>query len=224
MLENLNQISLGIFFLYFVLISGSCSKLLNCGLQRYIDSSVALKHILIFLSIYIFTFILNWYTIDSLVVEKFENTDEEKPTVEIVDLGQSYQYLLKSFLYSIGIYLVFLLSTKTEGLYLMLFLLFSIIMVFLQIFLKAKYGPLVEFISMHAYKPTEIIKKLAKEEELPYDEMLVNINRAVPGVYVMIGILLIVGVGKYFIRQRKDHSKQWNTMTFLFGNNNCRAA
>ena len=33
---------------------------------------------MIFLSIYIFTFILNWYTFDSLVVENFVNNEKNK--------------------------------------------------------------------------------------------------------------------------------------------------
>ena len=71
-----NQVALGIFFLYFVLMSGQCSELMNCGLQRYIDSHNWIKHTMVFLSIYIFTFILNWYTFDSLIVENFNIINE----------------------------------------------------------------------------------------------------------------------------------------------------
>lgn len=61
------------FFLYVVLVSGYCSSLLNCGLQRYMRDSVYFKHYLILLSIYIFTFILNWYTFDSLAISQQED-------------------------------------------------------------------------------------------------------------------------------------------------------
>ena len=61
-----NQVALGIFFLYFVLMSGECAELMNCGLQRFINNNIWVKHIMIFLAIYIFTFILNWYTTESL--------------------------------------------------------------------------------------------------------------------------------------------------------------
>lgn len=69
----IGNIVLPIFFLYFVLISGYCSSLLNCGLQRFMKNSIYFKHFLILLSIYIFTFILNWYTFDSLQIEQQEN-------------------------------------------------------------------------------------------------------------------------------------------------------
>ena len=39
MIEFLNTVSLGLFFLYFVLLSGSCGDILNCGLQRYVNNS-----------------------------------------------------------------------------------------------------------------------------------------------------------------------------------------
>ena len=54
-----NQVALALFFIYFVLMSGECSELMNCSLQRYISKNLRLKHIMVFLSIYIFTFVLN---------------------------------------------------------------------------------------------------------------------------------------------------------------------
>ena len=125
---NINQLGLGIFFLYFVLISGSCSKIMSCSLQRFIESSVIFKHIIIFLSIFIFTFLLNWYTIDSLVVsEGMENKNDN-----------SFKYLNDSLLYSIFIYVIFVISTKTEALYLSIFLILCIVLVFSKVYLKAK--------------------------------------------------------------------------------------
>ena len=219
-MESLNQLALGIFFLYFVLISGSCSSILNCGLQQYISKSVLLKHVIIFLSIYIFTFILNWYTIDSIVVEKFENSEDDND-VKIVNFNESQQYLIKSFIYSVFIYVIFILSTKSEGKYLVFFLLATVFMVFLQIILKSMYGPLSEFKMANIFKSNAELKQMAKESELPYDQNLTNILRVIPGLYAIIGGVLLMGVAKYYMRQRKDHSKKWDTLTFIFGNNKC---
>lgn len=220
MIEGLNQLSLGIFFLYFVLVSGACSSILNCGLQRYINKSVLFKHVLLFLSIYIFTFILNWYTIDSIVVEKFENT-EDNNDVQIVNFNESHQYLIKSFIYSILIYIIFILSTKSEGKYLVFFLLATVVLVFIQIVLKAMYGPLSEFTMSNLFKSNAELKKMAKESDLPYDQNLTNVLRVIPGLYAIVAGVLLTGVGKYYMRQRKDHSKKWDTLTFIFGNNKC---
>lgn len=220
MIDGLNQLALGIFFLYFVLVSGACSSILNCGLQRYINKSVLFKHILIFLSIYIFTFILNWYTFDSIVVEKFENTEDDND-VQIVNFKESRQYLIKSFIYSILIYIIFILSTKSEGKYLVFFLLSTVLLVFVQIILKAMYGPLSDLEMVNIFKSNGELKKIAKEEDLPYDQNLTNILRVIPGLYAIVGGVLLTGVGKYYMKQRKDHSKKWDTMTFIFGNNKC---
>ena len=73
-----NQIFLGIFFLYFVLMSGECSEIMNCNLQRYINHHNWTKHLMIFMSIYMFTFILDWYSYDSLIVEKFISKEKYK--------------------------------------------------------------------------------------------------------------------------------------------------
>ena len=54
-----NQIFPEIFFLYFVLMSVECSEIMNCHLQRFINHHNWTKHLMIFMSIYIFTFILD---------------------------------------------------------------------------------------------------------------------------------------------------------------------
>ena len=78
----IGNIVLPVFFLYVVLVSGYCSSLLNCGLQRFMRDSVYFKHFLIFLSIYIFTFILNWYTFDSLAISQQEDFMSEEEQIE----------------------------------------------------------------------------------------------------------------------------------------------
>ena len=83
----IGNIVLPVFFLYVILVSGYCSSLLNCGLQRFMRDSVYFKHFLIILSIYIFTFILNWYTFDSLAIsqqEHFEKCISEKTCENII--------------------------------------------------------------------------------------------------------------------------------------------
>ena len=85
-----NQIYFSTFFLYFVLMSGECSEIMNCNLQRYINDNNWTKHVMIFLSIYIFTFILNWYTFDSLVVENFDNDGKKNKNNKIEPPTASY--------------------------------------------------------------------------------------------------------------------------------------
>ena len=136
---------------------------MNCDLQRYINDNIWTKHVMIFLSIYIFTFILNWYTFDSLVVENFDNiysdinmnadannnanansndNEKENENINVNKSGKTrwekLSYLTKSFYYSVIIYFVFILSTKNEGKYLFTFIILSILVVLVKLYKKYK--------------------------------------------------------------------------------------
>tara|TARA_B110000211_G_C14012753_1_gene523964 strand:- start:144 stop:815 length:672 start_codon:yes stop_codon:yes gene_type:complete len=221
MISLLNTVSLGLFFLYFVLISGSCGEILNCGLRRYIDNSIWFKHLMIFLSIYIFTFILNWYTIDSIVVENNQNIEEKKEKKETVVDYSKLKYLYESLLYSLAIYIIFLMSTKAEGKYLATFLILSVVLVIIQIVLKALYGEYAELDMKHIFKSVQEISTILDEQDLTYDNNLIIILKSLPFVYFSAFIVLLVGLFKYYTRQRRDHSKNWDIIKFIFGNNKC---
>ena len=128
------------------------------------------------------------------VVEKFENLEDDN-NLKIVNFNDSQQYLIKSFIYSVFIYVIFVLSTKSEGKYLVFFLLATVFMVFLQIILKSMYGPLSEFKMTNIFKSNAELKQMAKESELPYDQNLTNILRVIPGLYAIIGG---VGPAKFY--------------------------
>mgnify|MGYP001375454702 CR=1 FL=1 len=221
MINFLNTISLGLFFLYFVLISGSCGEILNCGLQRFIQNTIWFKHVMILLSIYIFTFILNWYTIDSIVVENYDNKEEDENEEENkTGVNPRLRYLYESFLYSILIYIIFVISTKTEGMYLAIFLLLSVLLVIIQIILKALYGSYTELNLTNLFKSVNDIKNQDINME-KFDGNLILILKFLPFIYLITFMVLMTGLGKYYTRQRKDHTKNWDMIKFIFGNNKC---
>ncbi len=224
MINFLNTISLGLFFLYFVLISGSCGEILNCGLQRFIQNTIWFKHVMILLSIYIFTFILNWYTIDSIVVENYDNKvnkeEDENEEENKTGVNPRLRYLYESFLYSILIYIIFVISTKTEGKYLAIFLLLSVLLVIIQIILKALYGSYTELNLTNLFKSVNDIKNQDINME-KFDDNLILILKFLPFIYLITFMVLITGLGKYYTRQRKDHTKNWDMIKFIFGNNKC---
>ena len=211
-----NQVALGIFFLYFVLMSGQCSELINCGLQRYIDHHNWIKHAMVFLSIYIFTFILNWYTFDSLIVENFD----------LLNKIDSRPYLEKSFYYSVIIYLVFILSTKNEGKFLAIFLLGSIGLVFATIFTKSINSSAYKEISKHYFidsKKIQTIKKTVEENDGDVEniEKITTLQNGINGVFLGLCALLLVGSYRYYLRQYKDHKNKWSWYVFWMGSNKC---
>ena len=206
-----NQIFLALFFLYFVLMSGECSEIMNCGLQRYINQNNWIKHFMIFISIYIFTFILNWYTLDSLVVENFNN--------EIIKSLEHLPYLKKSFYYSIIIYLV--LSTKNEGAYLFTFLISSILIVIGTIYTKSINSDIYsrlknKFIINNKDKEALLKEYEDNEKEV---EKIVLLQNIMSVAFIAIFLLLLVGTYKYYLRQSEDHHKNWSWVVFWFGYN-----
>lgn len=212
----LNQVVLGIFFLYFILMSDQSSLVLNCGLQRYIAKKIWIKHFAIFMSIYIFTFVLNWYTFDSLVVESFQ-TEEEK-------IAKSSSSLLTYLYYSIGIYIIFIISTKNEGPFLGFFLVATVLLVFLQIYLKSINSDLYDRVRKNFFITADKKRQLQKnvnETEQSSLDILVNAHNLMMVLYLVIIVTLLYGFNRYFQRQYKDHKKNWSWFSFIFGTNQC---
>ena len=212
----LSNVVLPVFFLYFVLISGYCSSLLNCGLQRFMRDSVYFKHILIILSIYIFTFILNWYTFDSLAIGQ-ENFESESRTEEDILSSQSLRQLGVWFVYTIIIYLIFIISTKSEVTFIIIFFTYTVISIILQIIIKS--------VSSSSYNRLSNKLFITKNDYTGRNQQFVIIcHNLVTAGFVVSMSLLIVGFYQYFKRQYKDHAHHWNTNKFIFGTSKCRDA
>ena len=211
----LSNVVLPIFFLYFVLISGYCSSLLNCGLQRFMKNSIYFKHALIILSIYIFTFILNWYTFDSLAIgqqEGYENLNKNEPKEFNMD---SLKKLAKWFLYTLAIYFIFLISTKSEVTYIIIFFGYTVLSILMQIFLKS--------ISSSSYNVLTNKLFITRDDYNGVNQKLVvYIHNTITAGFIISLLLLLFGFVHYFNRQYKDHYKHWDTKIFLFGSSKCK--
>ena len=103
---------LSLFFIYFLLISSDISTL-NCT-TGFLKDNHYMKHVILFASIFILTFILNWYSPESIVVEKKNEEEEEKEGFITLE-GFKYGYLISSVLNSVFIYLIFLITTKIDA-------------------------------------------------------------------------------------------------------------
>ncbi len=211
----LSNVVLPIFFLYFALISGYCSSLLNCGLQRFMKNSVYFKHILIILSIYIFTFILNWYTFDSLAIGQQEGYENLNKNEHKIFNMSSLKQLVQWFLYTLAIYVIFLISTKSEVTYIIIFFGYTIISILLQILLKSvsssSYNVLTNklFITSNDYKGVN-------------QKLVVYMHNAITFGFIISLLLLLYGFVKYFKRQYADHFEHWDTKMFIFGTSECK--
>lgn len=183
------QIVLGLFFLYLTILGGFVQDLFSCELQRFIKSSIIFRHILVLLSIFIFTFVLGWYTDKALLSAK--EAQESQEATEGFSLNETlYKYIKYTFL----IYGIFLATTKCD----IRFLLPVLIIVSLLIFLYVD----------------KIYNKNIKD--------IADNGKIIQGMEITVISLLVIGFIIYAMRQYKDHSKTWNTLTFIFGNANCR--
>ena len=91
-----NQVALSLFFLYFVLMSDKLSGVINCSLQKFLKDNILVRHIMILLSIYLFTFIMKWYNVDKIrIIETFEKEEDYLD----VNIKENKKYLITSFIF-----------------------------------------------------------------------------------------------------------------------------
>ena len=217
--QQVNNTSLlGLFFLYLVLMSSNINSLLGCNVQRLLTGSVLIKHILVFLSIFLFTFILNWFTPSSLKVqykgEKHISSVKEKPRTD----EHKYSYLQESLGYSLFIYALFLLSTKQVNITMIIFLVLLVVLITSYII----YTRELDELEIPRNDLTDIFisyEKLLSVHNGNIDLLYYLHNGLSIGFFTMI-LNLIVGVYYYYLKQRRDH-KQWSWLTFLLGTKEC---
>lgn len=195
-LQGIITLLLAVFFLYFVLVGGSCTSLLQCRIQQYVTDSLLFKHFLMFLSIMIFSFVLNWYSSESVFPQWNTRGGEKYDAKENVPLPE-YQ-LIEWFILTIMIYVFVLLLNKCEWQY------FIAVIVLLCVILG-----LFTFLKMYTFKYTDRMKP---EHELS----LRRLEHSILCVFVVLCVVLLVGVYVYYRRQSKDHLEYWSWMAFIF--------
>jgi len=212
---------------------GDTSTILNCNLQRYLKSSIFIKHLIIFLSIYVFTFLLNWYALESLVVDGYidgcqsnegnngNNNGNNDNSKNINKFKQ--RSLLNYLIYTIFIYTIFILSTKNEGLTLAIFLVGCLVLTGLQVYMKTLNSAVSQSVSSLLWinsKKKNKLKAKHNDNLVDFDKIVLLHNINITLFAIMIAILLI-GLYLYYTKQYKDHSHHWNWIKFFFGVNKC---
>jgi len=215
---------LGMFFVYLVMFGSYINVLLNCGLQRFLLNNIYLRHIIVFFSIFIFTFVLNWYTPKSIVVtENFSN---------ITDFFNKYNYILSSLGYTGLIYIIFILSTKQEIIFMFSFLMILMTVIGIYLIYRIELSDLgIDYLELKKklfINKNTLGRKLdksrtddqsVKESSLKTSATLHNI---VTVGYISLIINIIIGFSLYFKRQWKEHAHHWNWVTFFLGGNKCK--
>jgi hypothetical protein len=194
----MNQLQLitGLFFLYLVSAGGSINNMLSCKLQKFIEENVIFRHIILLLTIYIFTFIVGAYNPDAIITTKEQEEKEIKMGEGMTNSNSKnpsgWDILLRYGTSTIFIYVIFLLTSKCELPYLLGFLTLLLIIFFKYIY--------------------EI-----------YENKDNKIKEWTPGILEYIaGAVLLIGVVMYTIREYKEHRGEWNTLSYIFGTPKCK--
>ncbi len=217
--DTSNSSLLGVFFLYLALLSGEGGgNLLNCKVQHIVEKNKYIQHFLLFLSIFIFTFILNWYTPKSLRLTDSVTTHSANETLD--DISSKYTYVLNSLKTSLIIYFVFLFSTKLTnettivffGLMIVLFILF----LFYRIELESNNINAQSVNKLYVSK--EYLNQLTNSADTT---LLYYLHNGLSLGYASAALNMGYGMFQYYKKQRKDHAKEWDMLKFIFGTRNC---
>ena len=220
------QIILGVFFLFFILISGDCVTLMNCDVQKYIKGSVLIKHGMVVLMIFLFSFILDWYSYDSITVStRVDGRGGSKGGAPNKLNGPSIHddYIKESVKRTAGMYGFFLLTCKSEGLAVSVFLLTLVYAIFAIIYIKFEYDEEVNLMNNKSIMCSTDIDLVVKEHDLSVRDRdrLVELSR-ITGSYhgILCGGVGVICVGAYLYtsRQYTAHKSNWSTLRFIFGN------
>ena len=220
--ETLNQFMLSLFFIYLLLISTNINMLLNCSIQRFLNRNLYVKHLILFVSIYLLTFILNWYTPESIVVNKegFSlNYDFSK-----------YFYLLQSLLYSFVIYITFVMTSKMDAFSFVVFICLLIFAFSIYLLYKVNLNEL----GIEKVIPSEfILTQKSIIDNIKETNESIEVNQAgirnivilynmLSLTYTSLPFVIAYGVYNYWKKQKRDHTKDFDVMTFFLGVEKCK--
>jgi hypothetical protein len=228
-----NKAILALFFLYLVMFGSILISLLNCELQRFILHNNIIKHVIIFLSIFIFTFILDWYSPSSLVlsnkqVEEINKVNKINETYENKNKNKQYNYIIESIKYTVLIYVLFILSSKQEKIFMYLFiiLLFIIIILYIIYLINIDYYKINQNDLKTFFIRKNKFNKILSSNKYNLNQHLIDklfiIHNTLSILYIILLICLLIGFYFYALKQQKEKKNKFNWMTFIFGITKCR--
>jgi len=242
-----SQVILSIFFLYVVIISEKLFTLISCNFQTIIKNNRYFKQIFIFINIFLFTFILGWYTENAIYsakesynkYENFENNNNNNNLSFFNLYKTEFNIIGKYIIYSLLIYIIFIFTTKCDLLYLKIF--FGLLIILFFLFILRTYSKneyynneefkLIDYINDNERKSrleqlklnldkTDLSNNVKNNLILKF-KINMNLQNIEFYLFILSLIVLVIGFVLYYLKQKKDHSKDWNFTTFIIGKNKC---
>ena len=174
-----------LFVAYVVISGGVLSKSLSCQLQKSLETNIYSQHVIGLLLIYVF-----------IVLEGGWDFSEEENNKAERDWSSGNS--IHSFFYSIGIYILFLLSSKMRFWQNVLFL-FALLFLYM-VNTQTTYWKNRDRISEEEVEKSSFVQK-----------MLIGLT----------GLLFIYGISDYYVYQNKQHGKNFSIIKFLAGTPKC---
>ena len=119
---------------------------------------------------------------------------------------------------------MFVLTTKTDAFILSIILFLLILSFIVQVLLKSNdedFNILIEKYGYIGSKEMEDIKQKCIMSNINYIDFSIRLHNALIMIYIIMFILLLLGVYLYYKQQRREKSKKWSWIKFIFGTHNC---
>lgn len=185
--DNVSKLAF-LFLAYSVVTGGYITKILSCQLQHALVYNQYLKHIVGFLLIFVF-----------IMLEGGWDFDEQENLKAPVNWSNGNSF--HSLVYSIGLYILFVLSSKMQLIPNIMFL--STLLILYIIHTQRKY-----------WRNRQRIEKSLEETIQIIEKTLIGSS----------GILFFYGLYDYFRYQRNQYGSAFRWSIFLLGKANCRTS
>jgi hypothetical protein len=190
--ENLNKTintslsRFGFLFLIFAVVSsGYVTEILSCQMRKTLETSIYFRHFIGVLIFFVFIMLEGGWSFNNKVNEMFSN-------------NWSSGNVLDTIIIAVILYIIFLLSAKSQFKYNIIF--FGLVFILYFINTQRDYWHQRNIISEKSNKYTLYIE---------YIILFLSI------------LFLIIGFIDYVIYQKKEYKNKFNWLIFLLGSHNC---
>jgi hypothetical protein len=176
-----------LFLIFAVVSSGYVTEILSCQMRKVLETSMYFRHFIGILIFFVFIMLEGGWSFDSKIDEMFSNNWSSGNVIDTL--------IISSFLY-----IIFLLSAKSQFKYNIIF--FGLVFILYLINTQRYYW----------YQ-----RKLISDQTNIYT---LNIEYI---ILIFAIIFLIIGFIDYVKYQKKEYKNKFNWIIFLLGSHNCRS-
>ena len=176
-----------LFLIFAVVSSGYVTEILSCQMRKVLETSMYFRHLIGIIIFFVFIMLEGGWSFNNKVDEMFSN-------------NWSSGNVIDTIIIAIVLYIIFLLSAKSQFKYNIIF--FGLVFILYFINTQRDYWYQRKIISTQSNKYTLYIEYI---------------------LFVTSIIFLIIGFIDYVKYQKKEYKNKFNWINFLLGSHNCRS-